>query len=66
MKFLKKKILLCLMSIDLLLTGCDLFINAENKNFDNKNNVEVEGQDGYYTDSDLSSCAEIRGSYKSD
>lgn len=63
---MKKKLFLCLMSIGLLLTGCDLFINAESKNFDNKNIVEVEGKDGYYTDPDLSFCAEIRGSYKSD
>jgi len=33
--------------------------------FDNKNITPVENQEGYYTDSNLAFCAEIRGSYKS-
>lgn len=47
------------------LSACNLFDDdGKNQSFDNENLTEVEGQDGYYVDSKLSMCAEIRGSYK--
>ena len=58
-------ILLLLITIfSFSLTACDI-MGGKSKNFDNKNITPVENQEGYYTDSNLAFCTEIRGSYKS-
>lgn len=63
---MKKKFLVALGLVAvLLMTGCN-FGDGSNLEFDNSSITQVAGQEGYYTDSKLSFCAEIRGSYKSD
>ena len=57
-----------IIAVSIGLSACTFTIfsdDVDNLSFDNKNVIAVEGQEGYYTDSLLSMCAEIRGSYKS-
>lgn len=57
-------LILSLVAFALSLTSCDISNPIEN--FDNENITPVVDAEGYYTDSVLAFCTEIRGSYKSD
>ena len=61
---MKKYVLILIGILTLISVGCDL-LAPTNKEFNNESIIPVEGQDGYYTDSTLVLCTEIRGSYKS-
>ena len=61
-----KKRLFLILALALILSGCSLLGLPGDISFDNDDIIPVDGMEGYYLDSDLAFCAEIRGSYKSD
>jgi len=62
---MKKRWLMVVAASVLMLAGCNLPGAPFDDNFNNDNVTPVTGAEGYYTDSRLVFCTEIRGSYKS-
>lgn len=63
---MKKALIFLILALALILSGCSLLGLPGDISFDNDDIIPVDGMEGYYIDSDLAFCAEIRGSYKSD